>query len=439
MQVKAILKDSANATAAAKIEASELKSAVEKLANKAAKSMKIDGFRKGKVPVAVVLKRYANELEKDAEQDFFRDVINEAIKELGKNQADVIGEPSFNKFDKNDSGLDVELNISFKPAVDISGYEALVPEFSTPRVTKKEIDEKKEEFLKMMAKPETSDKTALEKGDFAKFDFEGFVDGEAFEGGKAEKYILEIGSGQFIPGFEDGMLGLKVGEERDVAVKFPDDYGAAHLAGKDAVFKVKLHEIMEKKIPEKLDEDMLKRLLAGEENPTEELLDERIKEQLKAEKMAKLIAEDLKPKLSEALVEKFKFDLPQNIVEQEIDVQFSNAWAGFSEDEMKELRENPELVQKKREEYRKDAEDSVRLTFIVDELAKERGISVNDQEVMQAIYFEAYRAGVDPREYIKMYQQRGLLPAIKMSMVEEKLFSDIFNKDKKPAKKEKAE
>lgn len=182
--------------------------------------------------------------------------------------------------------------------------------------------------------------------------------------------------------------------------------------------------------------------MPGEEKPSEELLEERIKEQLKAEKMAKLINEELKPKLSEALVERIKFDLPKNIVEQEIDVQFSNAWASLSADEMDKFRNDPKAVEAKREEYRKDAENSVKLTFIVDELARVRGVIVSDQEVMQAVYFEAYRAGVEPREHIKMYQQRGLLPAIKMSMVEERLFSDIFNKDKKadkPAKKEKAE
>ncbi|BCX78649.1 trigger factor [Campylobacter sp. 19-13652] len=441
MQVKATLNDSVNAVATAKIGADEIKASVNKLASKAAKSMKIDGFRKGKVPVAVVLKRYEKELEKDAEQDFFRDVINEAVKELKKSATDVIGEPSFSKFDRSENGLDLEINISFKPSVDVSGYEELIPDFSTPRVLKKDIDEKKEELLKMLAQPEKVEKDSLEKGDFAKFDFEGFIDGVAFDGGKAEKYILEIGSGQFIPGFEDGMLGLKVGEERDVKVTFPADYGAANLAGKEAVFKVKLHEIMQKKVPQKLDEELLKRLIPGEEKPSEELLEERIKEQLKAEKMAKLIAEELKPKLSEALVEKIKFDLPKNIVEQEIDVQFSNAWASLSTEEMDKFRNDPKAVEAKREEYRKDAENSVKLTFIVDELARVRGVSVSDQEVMQAVYFEAYRAGVDPREHIKMYQQRGLLPAIKMSMVEERLFSDIFNKDKKAdkAKKEKAE
>ena len=443
MEIKIKALDSVNTLASTTISADAIKSSVEKLAKKAAKTMKVDGFRQGHVPVAVVLKRYEKELTNDAEQDVLRDVVEEAIKQAGKKNDDLIGEPIVSKFDRKDDKIDVELTVSFKPSVDVSGYESLIPEFSNPRVLKKDIDEKKTELLKMIAPLEkVESKRGLKVGDFAKFDFEGFVDGVAFEGGKAENYVLEIGSNQFIPGFEDGMVGIKAGGEKDIEVKFPENYGAAHLAGKDAVFKVKLHEIQERKIPEKLDEEMLKTLLPNEEKPTEELLDERIKEQIRQEKIYKLINEELKPKFAEAAVEKFKFDVPKNIVEQEIDMQFRNAWSSFTPDDMKKFREDKDALAKKRDEYRKDAENSVRLTFIIDELARVRGVKVSDQEVVQAIYFEAYRSGQDPKAHLEMYRNQGMLPAIKMSMIEEKLFSELFNKEKdekKASKKEKAE
>ncbi|MDL0088800.1 trigger factor [Campylobacter gastrosuis] len=433
--------DSVNCEIDAKIENSQIKANVEKLAKKAAKTMKVDGFRQGHVPVSVVLKRYEKELTSDAEQDALREILNEALKEQKRSNNDLIGEPLVNKFERSDSGIDVNMIVSFKPSVDVSGYEALIPEFSTPKVLKKDIDEKKNEILKMVAPLEKVEKKrALKSGDFAKFDFEGFVDGVAFDGGKAENYLLEIGSGQFIPGFEDGMIGLKPGEEKDVEVTFPAEYGAPNLAGKPAVFKVKLHEIQERKIPETLDEKTLKAILANEENPTEELLDERIKEQIRSEKMFNLINEDLKPKFAEAVVEKFKFDVPKNIVEQEMDMQFRNAWAGFSKEEIEKIKDDKDAIVKKREEFRKDAENSVRLTFIIDELARVRGVKVADQEVVQAVYFEAYRTGRDPKSHLEMYKNQGMLPAIKMSMIEEKLFNEMFNKDeKKTAKKEKAE
>ena len=443
MEIKIKALDSVNTLASTTISADAIKSSVEKLAKKAAKTMKVDGFRQGHVPVAVVLKRYEKELTNDAEQDVLRDIVEEAIKKAGKKNDDLIGEPIVSKFDKKDGKIDVELTVSFKPSVDVSGYESLIPEFSNPRVLKKDIDEKKTELLKMIAPLEkVESKRGLKVGDFAKFDFEGFVDGLAFEGGKAENYVLEIGSNQFIPGFEDGMVGIKAGGEKDIEVKFPENYGAAHLAGKDAVFKVKLHEIQERKIPEKLDEEMLKTILPNEEKPTEELLEERIKEQIRQEKIYKLINEELKPKFAEAAVEKFKFDVPKNIVEQEIDMQFRNAWSSFTPDDMKKFREDKDALAKKRDEYRKDAENSVRLTFIIDELARVRGVKVSDQEVVQAIYFEAYRSGQDPKAHLEMYRNQGMLPAIKMSMIEEKLFSELFNKEKdekKASKKEKAE
>lgn len=443
MEIKIKALDSVNTLASTTVSADAIKSSVEKLAKKAAKTMKVDGFRQGHVPVAVVLKRYEKELTNDAEQDVLRDVVEEAIKQAGKKNDDLIGEPIVSKFDRKDDKIDVELTVSFKPSVDVSGYESLIPEFSNPRVLKKDIDEKKTELLKMIAPLEkVESKRGLKVGDFAKFDFEGFVDGVAFEGGKAENYVLEIGSNQFIPGFEDGMVGMKPGSEKDIEVKFPENYGAAHLAGKDAVFKVKLHEIQERKIPEKLDEEMLKTILPNEEKPTEELLEERIKEQIRQEKIYKLINEELKPKFAEAAVEKFKFDVPKNIVEQEIDMQFRNAWSTFTPDDMKKFREDKDALAKKRDEYRKDAENSVRLTFIIDELARVRGVKVSDQEVVQAIYFEAYRSGQDPKAHLEMYRNQGMLPAIKMSMIEEKLFSELFNKEKdekKASKKEKAE
>ena len=443
MEIKIKALDSVNTLASTTVSADAIKSSVEKLAKKAAKTMKVDGFRQGHVPVAVVLKRYEKELTNDAEQDVLRDVVEEAIKQAGKKNDDLIGEPIVSKFDKKDGKIDVELTVSFKPSVDVSGYESLLPEFSNPRVLKKDIDEKKTELLKMIAPLEkVESKRGLKVGDFAKFDFEGFVDGVAFEGGKAENYVLEIGSNQFIPGFEDGMVGIKAGGEKDIEVKFPENYGAANLAGKDATFKIKLHEIQERKIPEKLDEEMLKTILPNEEKPTEELLEERIKEQIRQEKIYKLINEELKPKFAEAAVEKFKFDVPKNIVEQEIDMQFRNAWSTFTPDDMKKFREDKDALAKKRDEYRKDAENSVRLTFIIDELARVRGVKVSDQEVVQAIYFEAYRSGQDPKAHLEMYRNQGMLPAIKMSMIEEKLFSELFNKEKdekKASKKEKAE
>jgi len=440
MQVKAKFEDKVNAVASVNIPRQKIDDEIKALAQKASKSIKMDGFRPGKVPASAVMKRYEKELSKDAEQNLLKNAVDEALKELKKDGKELVAEPYFEKFERKDSGIETQLILSFKPQVDLKGYEALIPKFSAPKAEKKELDEKKKELLKSLATTEPiKSKRALKKGDFAKFDFEGFVDGVAFEGGKAENFTLEIGSGRFIPGFEDAMVGMKEGENKDIKVTFPKDYGAANLAGKEAVFKIKLHEIKELKIPE-LSAEILKQILPNEKAPSEKLLDEKISEQIENEKLFKLINEDLKEKFGEALLKKFDFDLPRGVVEQEIDVQFRNAWSGFSQKELDEIRGDSDKYQKKRESFRSEAQKSVKFTFVVDELARLRGVSVSDNEVVQAVYFEAYRYNQDPKALLESYQQQGILPAIKMSLIESKLFNDIFapKKDENSAPKAKS-
>lgn len=440
MQVKAKFEDKVNAVASVNIPRQKIDDEIKALAQKASKSIKMDGFRPGKVPASAVMKRYEKELSKDAEQNLLKNAVDEALKELKKDGKELVAEPYFEKFERKDSGIETQLILSFKPQVDLKGYEALIPKFSAPKAEKKELDEKKKELLKSLATTEPiKSKRALKKGDFAKFDFEGFVDGVAFEGGKAENFTLEIGSGRFIPGFEDAMVGMKEGENKDIKVTFPKDYGAANLAGKEAVFKIKLHEIKELKIPE-LNAEILKQILPNEKAPSEKLLDEKISEQIENEKLFKLINEDLKEKFGEALLKKFDFDLPRGVVEQEIDVQFRNTWSGFSQKELDEIRGDSDKYQKKRESFRNEAQKSVKFTFVVDELARLRGVSVSDNEVVQAVYFEAYRYNQDPKALLESYQQQGILPAIKMSLIESKLFNDIFapKKDENSAPKAKS-
>lgn len=433
MEVKAELLNSANATLKTVIKAEELKNRINRLAKKASKNVKIDGFRKGKVPVSVVLKRYGKDLEDDAKNDIFRELINESLKILGKKSEDVMGDPMIIKFNEKDDNIDIEIEISFKPEVKIDGFEEILPEFEMPTVEKEELDKNIEQLLKNTAPLEKVQKEILEKGDFAKFDFEGFIDNKAFEGGKAVDYVLEIGSGQFIPGFEDGMIGLKVGEEKEINVSFPQEYGAPNLAGKSAIFKIKLNEIQARKNVV-LDEQSVKILMPSEKEPSVEKFIKKVEEQIKNEKFQKLLNEDLKPKFAQAAVDKFKFDLPRNIVEQEIDMQFRNNWNSFTEDEINEFKENKEVVQAKRESYRDEAINSVALTFIIDELAKQKHINATDNEIVQTIYFEAYKYGIDPKKHLQDYQEKGLLPAIKMAIIEEKLFNNLFKKDESEKK-----
>lgn len=446
MEVKATLTDTANASTSAIVDAKTIDEKIDKMAQKAAKTIKIDGFRPGKTPVSIIKKRYQTQLNEDAEQEILRDILTSALEKIGKKQEEMIGEPIISKFDKKDGEIDVAMDISFRPSLKIDGYKELIPKFKTPSVTKKEIDDKKNELIEMFAPIEKTTRKVLKNGDFAKFDFEGYVNGEKFEGGSAKDYTLQIGSKQFIPGFEEQMIGLKVGETKDLNVKFPQNYGAKNLAGKDAVFKVTLHEIHAKKIPETIDENMLKNMLPNEKELSVEKLEETLKSQIKNQKLSTLINDELKPKFADILVQNFKFDVPKNLIEQEIDMRFRNEWQKFSPEDMKKFREDKDALTKQRETYRDEATKSVSLTFIIDELAKAEKISVDDKELVQTIYFEAYRHGIDPKKHLESYQKQGMLPIIKMSLVEEKLFNALFatnsdedtkNSDKKVPLKDK--
>jgi trigger factor len=422
--------DDANVIVKGTIENGAIEESINKMAAKAGKEIKVDGFRKGKVPAHVVKKLHGDKLAHDAESDAVQKFINEGAKQAKLNPADILGQPTFKKYEKKDDGIEVEIEISTRPTFAVEGHMDVVPSFKTPKATKKAIDEKLNEIASQQAEYKAiARKRMVKNGDMVIIDFEGFVDGVAFDGGKAEKFSLKIGSGQFIPGFEDQIIGMKYDEEKTITVTFPEAYQAANLAGKASEFKVKLHEIQEQ-TPVELNDELAAKLLRGEENATLETLTERVKNQIEATEISKLYNEELKPKLVEALVEKFDFALPNNIVEQEIDAKVNAKAREMSQEELQGYKENPKKVDQLREEMRADAVASVKATFIVDALAKKEEISVNDQEVTQAIYYEAMMSGQNPQDVIKYYQENNLLPAVKMGMIEDKLFGKMLGLDK---------
>ena len=429
MQIKVNRINSANASVEATISSALLQKKEEKLIASAASNMKVDGFRKGKVPAHLVKARYGKQLKDDAQTEALRDLYNQALEELSIKPDAIVGEPSFSKFEEKEGGLELEMKLSMRPTVIVDGYKECVPEYKTPKITKKEVGERLEKMMQLTAGlKDIEEKRAVEKGDFVVINFEGFLDGVAFEGGKAEGYTLEIGSNSFIPGFEDGIIGMNAGESKDIEVTFPENYGKAELAGKPTVFKITLNAIQVKDVPKKPTEEILKRLLPGVENPTAETLEAQIEEELRNEKLGKIFNEEVKPKFVENILEKLSLDLPENIVEQEIDLQMRGVFNKMDEETIKEYSTNPEKIKEKREEFREEATKSVKLTFIVDELARAEGINVSDQEVLQMIYFEAMQQGANPKEYLEYYQKQGILPAIKMSIIEERLFNKLFTK-----------
>ncbi len=428
MEIKTEKIDNANVLIKAQIPKSDVEARVDKLAKETGKQIKVDGFRKGKVPAHIVKKIYGEKLREDAEGEAIRDMLNSAYEEVGIESSQIIGQPIFKKYEKGEEIIETEIQICLRPQIDIEGYEKLIPEYEAPEVSEDEIEER----LKKLAEEKAplvsiEEDRPLQEGDTAIFDFTGYLEGEPFEGGSAEDFELKIGSGNLIPGFEDQMIGMKKGESKRIKVSFPKDYQSEKLAGKEVEFDITLKDIKVKAEP-KIDDDLAKSV-TNKEDATLEDLKKILADQIRNEKLNKLYNEELKPKLLEALVEAYEFDLPENIVEQEIDNLANQKAQSLSKEEIEAIQGDSQKIEELRESVRDDATRSVKATFIVDALAKREQVEVSDQEISQTLYYEALISGQDPEAMIKYYQKNNLIPAIKMGMIEDRLFSKLLDLD----------
>ena len=426
MEIKSTKINSANAEIEATISMDEVNTNLEKIAKELAKTANVQGFRKGKVPVAIVKKQYGQKLVEDAEAESLRNVMTAGLEELKISNASLIGEPNISKFDKSDDKIEVAIKIAMRPSIELGDVASMVPDFKKPAVEDADVDARILEIASAQAPLEDIKRNRKMKlGDTAVIDFEGSIDGVLFDGGAGKDHALELGSNSFIPGFEDQLVGVKRDEEVVVKVTFPENYGG-DLANKDAEFKVKVNQIKVKAEVE-INDELAQKLMQGEENATVEEMKKQIKTQLENESLSKLYQDDLKPKLLEAFVNKLSFDLPEFVVEQEIDMALNKKAGTMSEDEIKELRENADKLTELRETFRDEAVKSVRATFIIDSLAQEKGVKIEEQEVMQTIYYEAMQMGQDPQKSYEQYKEAGYLPAIQMSMVEDRVLTTLLN------------
>ncbi|MBR2336011.1 MAG: trigger factor [Clostridia bacterium] len=279
--------------------------AVEKVYRKQVKKINVPGFRAGKAPRAIVEKMYGKGVfYEDAINDLIPDNYTAAVKEAG---LEPVGQPEIDIVSIDDNGLVLSAIVPVKPECKIDGYKGLNVAKKVEAVTEEEIDND----IKMVRERnsreiEVEGDTAAEMGDVAKIDFEGFIDGVAFEGGKGENYSLKLGSGSFIPGFEEQVAGHKIGDEFDVNVPFPADYHAEELAGKEACFKCKVNSITKVELPE-LDDDFAKDV-----SEFDTFAEYRADVKAKIEKRHENAAEaEFEEKLIDALIEKLVAEIPE--------------------------------------------------------------------------------------------------------------------------------
>lgn len=286
---------------------------VIKVYRKQSANITVPGFRRGKAPKHIIEKLYGESFfHADAIDNLFPEVYEAAVAEAG---LEVVSRPEVELESIDENGVTLKAKVYVKPEVKLNKYKGLSAEKEAVTVEDAEIDEEIEAARKRLARVSTLTEGVAENGDDAVIDFEGFVDDVAFEGGKGENYTLKLGSGSFIPGFEEQVVGHSVGESFDISVKFPEEYGAKELAGKDAIFKIVLHEIKRTELPE-LDEEFVKDV--SEFNTIDEYkADIKAKIEAKKEKAAEYAYEE---KLLDALLENTELDVPAPMVEDEIDM-----------------------------------------------------------------------------------------------------------------------
>ena len=357
----------------------EWKNAQEKALEKLAKNVKIDGFRQGKAPMKMVKSRVGKAAILEEATDVVLKKSYAAI--LLDNNIQPVGQPQVQIDELTEDVLKVTVTAPVAPEVTLGQYKGLEVKKGTVKVTKKEIEAELANYQNQFAELVIKEEGTVENGDTAVIDFEGFKDGVAFDGGKAENHSLEIGSGSFIPGFEEQVVGMKVGEEKEIHVTFPEEYQSAELAGQEAVFKVKVHEIKTKVLPD-IDDELAKDVnIDGIETLAD--LETYTKEQIKNKKQTE-VESKFSDDIFNAVIENTPLEVPEAMIETETQTMLREVEQNLSQQGL-----NMELFQQltgktmedMKAEMSEQAEKRVKFNLILAEIAKAENIEISDEEV----------------------------------------------------------
>ena len=377
MNVKSVEKENGNAKISLEIEKAEFEVALNKAYAKCRKSIMIPGFRKGKAPRKMVESMYGPTVfYEDAVNEIFPEIYEKAVTEQGLK---AVGAPSVVDMDTTEEGnVTLTVSTALYPEVTLGEYKGIEVAKKAVSVAKADVDAELGRMAERNSRIETVEREA-KNGDTVVIDFEGFVDGKAFEGGKAEKYSLHLGSGSFIPGFEDQLVGVKAGEEKDVEVTFPEDYNSKELAGKPATFKCKVHEVKETIKPELDDE------FAKDVSEFDTLAD--LKKDIKA-RLTKTREEEANRAFEDAVLEtaakNMTVEIPACMIDEQVERQLNQfgyqlQMQGMKmEDYAKMMGGNLDSL---RQSMRPMAEQTVRSSLLLDAVAEAEKIEALDEEV----------------------------------------------------------
>ena len=409
------------------ITADELQNVADEILLEYGKKVKMPGFRTGKVPLKILRQKYnasayGEAIDKLMNRDLEAYVADKKIRLAGAPKVDLAGWTI---------GKDAEYSMEFDilptlPAIDL---EKITVTKKVAKLDEKEVETALENIRKSRSVAEKQDaKYKAADGDTAVIDFKGFIGDEAFEGGEATKHHLILGSGSFIPGFEDQIIGHKAGDEFDVNVKFPENYHAENLAGKDARFAVKVHEVRKHILPE-LNDELAKQV--GQESV--EALREHIRKIIN-EQYDEAAKRDMRNELLDALADKVKLDLPETLVEQE----YNMAKTEFEHQHSHCHDEKCDHKWDEKQEH-KDAERRVKLGLILAEWGTQNKVEVTREDLQQAIWAEASRYP-DPKQVFEFYNKnQNALTMLRGMLFERKALDAMLTHVKTKEKKVKAE
>ena len=420
MQVTETLSDGLRRGYSITLPAADLDQAVTAKLKEAQPSVEMKGFRKGKVPLALLRKQFGPRIMGEAMQESIDGAMSKHFEQTGDRPAMQPEVKMTNEAWKE--GDDVEVSMSYEKLPDVPELD--VSDIELERLVVEPADEAVDEALASLAQTAQSFEAkegAAEDGDQVVIDFKGFVDGEAFEGGAAEDFPLVLGSGSFIPGFEPQLVGASAGEEKTVEVAFPEDYQAAHLAGKDASFAVTVKEV---RAPAEaaIDDELAKRFGAEDLDS----LKTQIRDRLKAE-YAGAARSVMKRRLLDALDERVDFDLPPSLQDAEARQIAHQLW--HEDNPEVQGHDHPEI--EVTEEHTKLAQRRVRLGLLLAEIGRRNEIAVTDAEMTQAVMNQARQYRGQERQFFEFVQQNAQArQQIQAPLFEDKVVDHIVGQAK---------
>jgi len=421
MNAKLISKENNTVKLSFEIAEADFRAGCKKAYNKTKGQFRVDGFRKGKVPMQFIEKVYGKGVFYEDALDFtFPEAYTAAIEELG---LETVDRPALDKFDV-DGGAYLEVTVTVKPEVKLGEYFGVEVEKVVYEVTDEQVDDELKQKQEQNARMITVEDRAVEDGDILTLDYAGSIDGVAFDGGTAENQKLTIGSGQFIPGFEEQLIGKAIGSDSDIQVTFPEEYQAEELAGKEATFHVTIHEIQTKELPELDDEfvkdisefDTLEELKADTRTNLEKAAADRQERENQTNVIEKVVVDaevEIPEVMIQAQIDRERQEFEQNLSYQGLNLEQYYTFTGTTEEDLnKQIQPN--------------AEKQVKADLVLNAISKAEGIEATEEEVDAKLEELAGRYNQTPDQFKALLG--GSLDMLKADVVREKTIELIMEK-----------